>query len=75
VIPQASIGQLGSRHETRLLRNLVEAHFFETGRHPDRLEEIAPALEQVNPSITPQELAEYYYVVRDDEVILLAPMR
>jgi hypothetical protein len=32
----------GVRYETQLLRNLVEAHFFETGRYPTGLEEIGP---------------------------------
>jgi hypothetical protein len=62
------------RHETQLLRNLVEVHFFEKGRYPATLEEIGPELARVSDSLTSSQLADYYYVVRDDEVILLAPM-
>jgi hypothetical protein len=62
------------RYETQLLRNLVEAHFFEIGRYPATLEEIGPELARVNASLTSSRLADYYYVVRGDEVILLAPM-
>jgi Domain of unknown function (DUF4388) len=75
LIPEPLIGQLGARHETRLLRNLVEAHFFETGRYPARLEEIAPDLERTSHSLTRSQLAEYYYAVHEDEVVLLSPMR
>jgi len=62
------------RYETQLLRNLVEAHFFEIGRYPATLEEIGPELARVSASLTSSRLADYYYVVRGDEVILLAPM-
>ena len=63
-----------TRYETRLVRNLVEAHFFEIGRYPANLDEIGPELALVSDSLTSSRLADYYYVVRDDEVILLAPM-
>jgi hypothetical protein len=72
-IPEPLFNQIGSRHETRLLRNLVEARYYETGRYPSALSDVSADLEAVGHSLTPDELAEYYYVVRDDEVVLLAP--
>jgi len=74
-IPEPLFNQIGSRYETRLLRNLVEARYFETGSYPDDLLELATDLDAVGHSLTPAELAEYYYVVREDEVVLLAPSR
>ena len=74
-IPEPLFHQLGSRHETRLLRNLLEASYFETGRYPSALSELATDLEAVGHSLTSAELDEYYYVVREDEVVLLAPSR
>ena len=59
--------------ETRLLRNLVEAHYYETGRYPATLAEIAPDTVELSHPLSTAELAEYYYVVREDEVILLPP--
>ncbi len=74
-IPEPIFAALGARHETLLLRNLVEAHLFETGRYPGTLEDIASDLDGMNLSLTSEELAAYYYVVREDEVVLLAPAR
>lgn len=74
-IPDPLVEQLGLRHQTRLLRNLVETHFFENGRYPEDLLEIAPDLAEAGSSLTASRLEDYYYRVRDDEVILLAPSR
>ena len=74
-IPERLISRLGVRHEAQLIRNQLEAHLFETGAYPRDLQEIAPVLEEVRPSLTPLRLADYYYRVRGDEVILLAPMQ
>ena len=63
-----------ARYETQLVRKLVEAHLFEIGRYPATLADIGPELALVSDSLTSSRLADYYYVVRDDEVILLAPM-
>ncbi len=73
-IPEPLLGGLGARHETQLLRHLVEAHFFEHGRHPNALVDLAPELERLGHPLAPSRLGAYYYVVRDDEVVLLAPM-
>jgi hypothetical protein len=73
-IPEPALHQLGTRYETQLVRSLVEAHFFEHGAYPAHLEELAPDLEAEGRSLTQSRLADYYYVVRDDEVVLLAPM-
>jgi hypothetical protein len=73
-IPVRSIDQFGSRYETELIRNRLETHFFETGRYPDRLEELAAIDSDWLDSLTPSQLAAYYYAVRDEEVVLLAPI-
>ncbi len=73
-IPVRSIDQFGSRYETELIRNRLETHFFETGRYPDRLEELAAIDSDWLNSLTPSRLAAYYYAVRDEEVVLLAPI-
>ena len=75
VIPERFAHQVGRRFETELVRGLVEAHFFETGRYPVALEEIAVEAALERDSLTKTRLADYYYVVRDDEVVLLAPAR
>lgn len=74
-IPERFAHQLGRRFETELIRGLVEAHFFETGAYPTALEEIAAEAVQRSHSLTRSHLADYYYAVRGDEVILLAPGR
>jgi hypothetical protein len=74
-IPERFTHQIGRRFETELVRGLVEAHFFETGRYPISLEEIAEEAVAERRSLTKLRLADYYYVVRDDEVVLLAPAR
>jgi len=74
-IPDRALHRIGAESETELLRNLVEAHFFETGMYPDRLEALAARASEANRSLTPARLADYYYAVRDDEIVLLAPWR
>jgi hypothetical protein len=74
-IPDPLVAQLGLRHQTRLIRNLIETRYFETGRYPEDLSEIAPRLAEAGSSLTASQLGDYYYRVRDDEVILLAPLR
>jgi len=73
VIPERFTHQIGRRFETELVRGLVETHFFETGRYPIALEEIAEEAVLERRSLTKSRLADYYYAVRDDEVVLLAP--
>jgi hypothetical protein len=73
-IPEPTLHQLGSRYEDLLVRSLIEAHYFEKGAYPVSLEEIAPDLDRRGLTLTPSQLADYYYAVRDQEVILLAPM-
>lgn len=73
-IPDRVVHRLGAESETELLRQLVELHFFETGAYPDRLEAVAERASEADRSLTPARLADYYYAVRDDEVVLLAPL-
>lgn len=75
LIPDRFAHQFGRRFETELVRGLVEAHFFETGSYPATLEEIAAEATERSRSLTRSRLADYYYQVREDEVVLLAPMR
>jgi hypothetical protein len=72
-IPERLANQLGRRFETELVRGLVEARFFDTGAYPVVLEEIATEAALESRSLTPSRLADYYYEVRDNEVVLLAP--
>jgi hypothetical protein len=72
-IPERFARQIGQRFETNLIRGLVEARFYETGRYPGTLEEIADEAERESRSLTKSRLADYYYQVRGDEVVLLAP--
>ncbi len=74
-IPDRVMHRIGAESETELLRQLVELHFFETGAYPDRLEAVSERASEVDRSLTPARLADYYYAVRDDEVVLLAPMK
>jgi len=73
-IPERAWAGLDSRYETRLIRQLVEIHRFETGSHPGRLSELARVAAERSDSLTPERLDAYYYAVRGGEVILLAPM-
>jgi hypothetical protein len=72
-IPERLANQLGRRFESNLVRGLVEARFYETGAYPADLDEIATEAALESRSLTPSRLADYYYEVRDDEVVLLAP--
>ena len=74
-IPDRVLHRIGAEFETELLRQLVELHFFETGVYPERLEAVAARAAEADRSLTPERLAAYYYAVRDDEVVLLAPWR
>jgi len=73
VIPERFEHQLGRRFEFQLVRGLIEVHFFETGAYPAALEEIAEQVMRESHSLTKSRLDDYYYEVRDDEVVLLAP--
>jgi hypothetical protein len=73
VIPERFAHQVGRRFETELIRGLVESRFFETGAYPTMLGEIAEETVLAGHSLTRSRLADYYYEVREDEVILLAP--
>jgi hypothetical protein len=72
-IPTSPVERLSASYEARLIRGLIQAHYFETGRHPVDLKEISVYAEQADASLTPERLGAYYYVVRDEEVVLLAP--
>ncbi len=75
IIPERHGPQMGRRFETELIRRLVEERMLETGVYPAVLGEIAAEVEGESPSLTPSQLQAYYYRVRGDEVILLAPTR
>ena len=68
-IPARSIEHFGARYESDLVRRALEVYFFEQGHYPDRLEELS----QRTVSLTPERLGEYYYVVGDEGIVLLAP--
>jgi hypothetical protein len=72
-IPGRFDHQFGRRFEVQLVRSLIEAHFFETGAYPIALEEISDEAIRESRSLTKSRLDDYYYEVRDDEVVLLAP--
>jgi hypothetical protein len=74
-IPNRAVNQLGGRYESGLVRGLLETRYFERGAYPSSLSEIADEAASVSDSLTPSRLAAYYYVVRDDEVVLLAPVQ
>jgi hypothetical protein len=74
-IPARIAHHLGHRFETDLIRGLLETRYFETGRYPSSLEEIADEAVHASRSLTRSRLADYYYRVRDEEVVLLAPAR
>ncbi len=69
-LPLRTADGLGDRYETARVRAELEIHALEHGGYPERLEVLAERLD----SLTPQRLGDYYYVVRADEVVLLAPM-
>ncbi len=74
-LPDRVLHRVGADAEAELVRQLVELHFFETGAHPERLEVVAERAAALDRSLTPARLADYHYAVRDDEVVLLAPLR
>ena len=75
LIPERNTLQMGQRFTTQLIRGIVEMRFFETGRYPESLKEIESEVLEESRSLTPSRLADYYYAVRDDEVVLLAPVQ
>ena len=68
-LPARMIEAQGVRYERDLIRGALETHFFEQGHYPERLETLAGTAG----TVSPERLGAYYYVVRDDEVVLLAP--
>jgi len=73
-ISDPTLDQLGARHEVSRIRTVLEAHALRTGSYPRTLEAVAGALSGLDHSLTAEELGDYYYRVRDSEVVLLAPM-
>lgn len=73
-IPDRVVGRVGAASERELVRQLLEVHFFEKGAYPERLEELAERAGREGIALTPDRLADYYYAVRNDEVVLLPPM-
>lgn len=73
-LPARSVELFGNRYEVELIRNQLETHFFETGRYPERLGELLDSDSGWLESLAPKRLEDYYYKVRGDEVVLLAPI-
>ena len=73
-IPDPILDQLGARHEVSRIRTGLEAHALRTGSYPRTLEELAGELAGLGHSLTPEALGDYYYRVRDGELVLLPPM-
>ena len=73
-IPSRSVNHLGSQYEAQLIRNQLDVHFFETGHYPEQLEDLMAEDVEWLSSLTPSRLAAYYYAVRDEDVVLLAPI-
>jgi hypothetical protein len=73
-IPMLELDHFGARYENDLIRSELEIHLYEHGRYPASLEELASPGHGRLASLTTSRLADYYYVVRGDEVVLLAPV-
>lgn len=73
-LPSRTVDHFGSRYEAELIRNRLETHYFETGRYPDRLAELQDSGPEWLATLAPSRLGDYYYRVRGDEVVLLAPI-
>jgi len=69
-LPARVVDQHGDRYERDRIRGALEEHRFEEGHYPKRLESLSEAVG----TVSPERLGAYYYAVRDDEVVLLAPM-
>ncbi len=74
-LPTRAAAVFGERQELETLRTLIEIHFFEHGRYPDRLALLDADIAARFASLTPERLADYYYRVGEDEVVLLPPTR
>lgn len=73
-IPDRSLARVGSASEVERIRQLLEVHAYLHGRYPERLDELSAVAGEAGISLTPARLAAYYYVARNDEVVLLPPM-
>lgn len=73
-IPDRTLQRIRAGSEREVVRQLLELHFFETGRYPEHLDALGERASALGLSLTPARLADYYYAVRNDEVVLLAPM-
>jgi len=69
-LPERPAAQFGDRFELERIRTELEVRRFAQGHYPERLDVLSARFD----SLTPERLAAYYYVVRDDEVVLLAPI-
>jgi hypothetical protein len=74
-IPPRSIDQLGGRYATQRLREQLEVHYFETGAYPELLQALAASEVGRRAALDGSRLDGYYYRTREDEVVLLAPIR
>ncbi|MCH7709645.1 MAG: DUF4388 domain-containing protein [Myxococcales bacterium] len=62
-------------YETRALRNAVESHRFAVGSWPRSLDQLVTGPLLADSALAGVEARPYYYVKREDGVILLAPER
>lgn len=69
-LPVRVVEAHGDRYERDRIRGALEAHFYREGAYPETLESLAGSAG----TLSQQRLADYYYAVRDDEVVLLSPM-
>jgi len=74
-IPRDPLAAARTEHELERLRAAVEAHRFAEGRWPERLEALVERGYVPQAALTDDRGRPYYYAIRDDEFVLLAPER
>ncbi|MEM9176883.1 MAG: DUF4388 domain-containing protein [Myxococcota bacterium] len=68
-LPVRVVDEHGDRYERDRIRGALEVHFYEVGRYPEKLESLAGRVG----TLSPERLGDYYYAVRGEEIVLLAP--
>ncbi|MCZ6781739.1 MAG: DUF4388 domain-containing protein [Proteobacteria bacterium] len=74
-IPRAAFERARQAFEKRRLRHAIEAHRFLTGSWPDTLARLEGGTPLPDGALTSSSGPAYYYVQREDGVLLLAPLR
>jgi len=70
-----SLAAAQAAHEVERLRAAVEAHRFAEGHWPARLQSLVERGYLPDAALTDERGRPYYYAVRDDDFVLLAPER